>query len=79
MVLTLFWGSKKKKCSVECHFAQTGFQENTISADGTEAEIQLPLKRFPDSSVSSLIPAQPAIWCGRAFHYQKLAPILMVG
>ena len=28
--------------------------------DGTEAEIQLPLKSFPDSSVSSLIPPG---WC----------------
>ena len=37
----------------------------------TEAEIQLPLKRFPDSSVSSLIPTG---WCGRASHRQKLAP-----
>ena len=36
---------------------------------GTEAEIQLPLKRFPDSSVSSLIPTD---WCGRASHHQNL-------
>ena len=38
---------------------------------GTEAEIQLLLKRFPDSSVSSLIPTG---WCRRASHHQKLAP-----
>ena len=38
---------------------------------GMEAEIQLPLKRFPDSSVSSLIPTG---WCRRASHHQKLAP-----
>ena len=36
-----------------------------------EAEIQLPLKRFPDSSFSSLIPTG---WRGRASHHQKLAP-----
>ena len=36
-----------------------------------EVEIQLPLKRFPDSSVSSLILVG---WCGRASHRQKLAP-----
>ena len=39
--------------------------------NGTEVEIQLLLKRFPDSSVSSLIPTG---WCGRASHHQKLAP-----
>ena len=38
---------------------------------GTEAEIQLPQKRFPDSSVSSLVPTG---WCRRASHHQKLAP-----
>ena len=34
--------------------------------NGTESEIQLPLKRFPDSSVSSLIPVG---WCeeGKGF------------
>ena len=40
---------------------------------GTEAEIQLSLKRFSDSSVSSLIQT-----CGRASRHQKLAPIPMV-
>ena len=35
---------------------------------GTEAQIQLPLKRFPDSSVSSL-----------ASYHQKLTSILMGG
>ena len=43
---------------------------------GTETEIQLPLKRFSDSSVSSLIQTG---WCGRASHHQKLAPIPMGG
>ena len=37
---------------------------------GTEAKIQLLLKNFPDSSVSSLIPTG---WCRRASHHQKLA------
>ena len=41
---------------------------------GREAEIQLPLKRFPDSSVSSLIRTG---WCGRASRHQKFAPIHM--
>ena len=31
-----------------------------LSSNGTEAEIQLPLKSFPDSSISSLIPVD---WC----------------
>ena len=39
---------------------------------GTEAEIQLLLKMFPDSSVSSLI---RTAWCGRATRHQKLAPL----
>ena len=38
--------------------------------------LHLPLKRFPDASVSSLIWIG---WCGRASHHQKLAPILMGG
>ena len=38
---------------------------------GTEAEIQLPLKRFPDFSVPSIIPIG---WCGSASHHQNLAP-----
>ena len=42
----------------------------------TEAEIQLPLKRFPDPCVSSLIPTG---WCGRASHHQKLPLIPMGG
>ena len=37
---------------------------------GTEAEKQ-PLKRIPDSNVSSLIPTG---LCGRASHHQKLVP-----
>ena len=37
-----------------------------------EAEIQPPLKRFPDSSVSSLIQTG---WCGRVSRHQKLTPI----
>ena len=36
----------------------------------TSAEIQLPLKRFPDSSVSFLIPTG---WCGRASHPGELS------
>ena len=43
---------------------------------GTEGEIQLLLKRFPDSSVSSLIQIG---WCGRASCCQNLAPISMGG
>ena len=39
--------------------------------NSTVAEIQLPLKRFPDSSVSSLIRTG---WCGRASNNQNLAP-----
>ena len=42
-----------------------------FSVSGTEVEIQLSLERFPDSSVSSLIPTG---WCRRASHHQKLAP-----
>ena len=49
---------------------------NHGSGYGTDAEIQLPLKRFPDSSVSSLIRTG---WLGWASHHQKLAPIPMGG
>ena len=35
-----------------------------------ETEIQLPLKRLPDFSVSSPIPTG---WCKKASHHQKLA------
>ena len=48
-----------------------------VNNGGTETEIQLPLKRLPDSSVSSLIRTG---WCGRASRascHQKLAPIPM--
>ena len=45
-------------------------REIIIIGHSTEAE-QQPLKRFPDSSVSSLIPAG---WCRRASHHQKLTP-----
>ena len=54
-----------------CEAMQVGAGNSQISYQGTEAEIQLPLKRFPDSSVSSLIPTG---WCRRASHHQKLAP-----
>ena len=43
----------------------------SVPSRGTESEIQLPLKRFPDSSVTSLIPTG---WCERASHHQKLVP-----
>ena len=41
---------------------------------GSEAGIQLPLMRLPDSSVFSLMQTG---WCGRASHHQNLAPIPM--
>ena len=49
--------------------------QGRYSIPGVEAEIQLPLKRFPDTSVSSLIFS----WLtpGRASGHQKLAPIPM--
>ena len=46
-------------------------KNSSVFGYGTEAEIQLPLKRFPDSSVFSLISTG---WCGKASHHQKLAP-----
>ena len=49
------------------------FQNNRIKTHKLKNRlmVQLPLKRLPDSSVSSLIPAG---LCRRASHPQKLAP-----
>ena len=53
-----------------------GSVDTLIIVFGTEIEIQLPLKRIPDTSVSSLIRTG---WCGRASCHGKLAPIPMGG
>ena len=76
-----FWWPNPLLASTSCRLGKPGKRRWNLETSsavneflhllckyGTEAEIQL-LKRFPDSSVSSLIPTG---WCGRASHQKNL-------